>query len=288
MNKYLVRRVVAALVLVGLIATISSAVKYGTLPKADATTQIAAVKVLTVARVSEDPFKSPELAKYLASRTNKVTAGFYNVDTKETFLYRPGERQVSASMVKIGILTALLYSAKKSNRLLTSEESRLARNMIQQSDNDSASSLWPKIGYASGLNAFNAKIGFTQTKVVPSWGLEATTPADQLKLLKQILLPNSLLTPASQKYIQTLMQSVISSHRFGIPTGVPTTAIVGVKNGWYPLTTTGWQVNTAGYVKSDDHFYLAVIMTAHNKSQQSGTSAVNKISQLLWKFAVNQ
>lgn len=291
MNKYFVRRVVAGLVLVGLIASIGSVVRYGILPEAEGTAEASVVKIPTVAKVaevSEDPFKSPALAKYLASRTNKVTAGFFDVETGETFLYRPGERQVTASMVKIGILAALLYSAKKSDRMLTSSESRLAKIMIQQSDNAAASALWPKIGYSSGLNAFNAKLGFTQTKAVPSWGMEATTPADQLKLLKQILLPDSILSPSSQKYLQSLMQSVVNWQRFGIPTGVPATATVGVKNGWYPVSTTGWQVNTAGYVKTADRFYLAVIMTAHNRNQKYGTNAVNRISQLLWDFTASR
>ena len=283
MNKYFVRRVVASLVLLGLFASIGSILKYGLLPNADAIS-VKEVAVKKVAVEPEDPFKYPALAKYLASRTNKVTAGLYDVNTGQTFLYRPGERHVTASMVKIDILAALLYSAKRSNRLLTSSESRNATVMIQQSDNAAATALWPKIGYSAGLNAFNAKLGFTQTKAVPSWGMEATTPADQLKLLKTIVLPDSLLSATSQKYIQKLMESVVNWQRFGIPTGVPTTAKVGVKNGWYPVRTTGWQVNTAGYVKTDDHFYLAVIMTAHNRNQQYGTNAVNKISQLLWAF----
>jgi beta-lactamase class A len=282
-NKYTVRRIVAGLVFAGLIGSIASAVKYGLLPEADAIS-VQKVAVKAEAEEDQDPFKSPALAKYLASRTNKITAGLYDVSTGKTYLYRPGERQVTASMVKIDILAALLYSAKKSNRMLTSSEDRLATIMIEQSDNDAASAFWPKIGYAAGLNAFNAKMGFTQTKAVPSWGMEATTPSDQLKLLKHILLPNSILSPASQKYIQHLMQNVIADHEFGIPHGVPETAIRGVKNGWYPVSTTGWQVNTTGYVHTDDHYYLAVIMTAHNRNQQYGTNAVNKISQLLWEF----
>jgi beta-lactamase class A len=282
-NKYIVRRTVVGLVFAGLIASIGSAVKYGFLDEADAI-PVKKIAVKTVAEENQDPFKSPALVKYLATRTNKVTAGLYDVNTGQTYLYRPGERHVTASMVKIDILAALLYSAKRSNRLLSASESSLAKIMITQSDNNAASALWRKIGYSSGLNAFNAKLGFTQTKAVPSWGMEATTPADQLKLLKHILLPDSILSPASQKYIQSLMESVVNWQRFGIPTGVPTTAIVGVKNGWYPVSTTGWQVNTAGYVRTDDHFYLAVIMTAHNKSQLYGTYTVNKISQLLWDF----
>jgi len=66
-----------------------------------------------------------------------------------------------------------------------------------------------------------------------------TTPRDQLNLLKSILLPNSYLDTASQAYEQDLMENVVDYERFGIPTGVPTNATVGVKNGWYLEKATG-------------------------------------------------
>ena len=61
------------------------------------------------------------------TRTDNVTAALYNVTTGQTFVYRPGIRQVTASMVKIDILAVLALGE--------SAPSRLAHR--------ASSSLWP-------------------------------------------------------------------------------------------------------------------------------------------------
>jgi len=145
-----------------------------------------------------------------------------------------------------------------------------AAKMIEYSNNKAAESLWVKIGQLPSVTEFNDDIHFTQTLMNWDWGLIDTTPRDQLNLLKSILLPNSYLDTASQAYEQDLMENVVDYERFGIPTGVPTNATVGVKNGWYLEKATGWQVNTAGYVHLGRTYYLAVVMTASNRARITG------------------
>jgi hypothetical protein len=53
-----------------------------------------------VATRIEDPFHSASLAAYLATRTDNGTAALYNVTTHQTFIYRPGIKEVTASMEK--------------------------------------------------------------------------------------------------------------------------------------------------------------------------------------------
>src|SRR5271155_5780645 len=64
---------------------------------------------LPVSTRIEDPFHSASLAAYLATRTDNVTAALYDVTTHQTYIYRPGIRQVTASMEKIDILAVLLW-----------------------------------------------------------------------------------------------------------------------------------------------------------------------------------
>jgi hypothetical protein len=59
---------------------------------------------------------------------------------------------------------------------------------------------------------------------------------------------------------------------------------VGVKNGWYLEKATGWQVNTAGYVHLGRTYYLAVVMTASNPSEDYGREVVDRVSQAFWNF----
>jgi hypothetical protein len=232
----------------------------------------------------EDPFHSASLAAYLATRADNVTAALYNVATHQTYLYRPGILQVTASMEKIDILAVLLWEHQNSHTPLTAQEQSLATKMIEYSDNTAAESLWVTIGQLPTVTEFNKDLKYTQSITNWDWGKFDTDPRDQLQLLKTVLFPNHYLDPASQQYEQNLMENVVDYERFGIPTGVPTAATVGVKNGWYPETTTGWQINTAGYVHLRKTYYLAVIMTASNPSEAYGKEVVDRVAQAFWNF----
>ena len=231
----------------------------------------------------------------LASCPSTVTAALYVPASARTYVYHPGVREVTASMVKIDILGALLAEAQSDHRALSTAESSLAVSMIEESDNVAAQRLWNDIG-GFGLTArrrgtggyyaiqsFNERLGFRQTQTNWAWGLMDTTPLDYLRLLRAIWLSSTVLAPASQRYEQSLMEGVVAYQRFGIPNGVPSGAVVGVKDGWYPEPT-GWQVNSAGYVHRGAVTYLAVIMTGDNLDEACGLNTVNNFGALLWRF----
>jgi hypothetical protein len=232
----------------------------------------------------EDPFHSASLAAYLATRTDNVTAALYNVTTHQTFIYRPGIKEVTASMEKIDILAVLLWESQNDHRALSKKDQSLATKMMEYSNNKAAESLWVTIGQLPSVTEFNDDLHYTQSLTSWSWGEVDTTPRDQLQLLKAILFPNGYLDAASQQYEQDLMQNVVDYERFGLPNGVPTGATVGVKNGWYFEKKTGWQVNTAGYVHLGTTYYLAVVMTASNPSEAYGREVVNHVAQAFWNF----
>jgi hypothetical protein len=247
------------------------------------TTAVTTTSIPVSTRI-EDPFHSASLSAYLATRTDNVTAALYDVTTHQTFIYRPDIDEVTASMEKIDILAVLLWESQNEHRSLTAREMTLAAKMIEYSDNNAAESLWVTIGQLPTVSEFNKDLHYSQSITNWDWGLFDTTPRDQLQLLKTILFPNEYLNEDSQEYEQDLMQNVVDYERFGIPTGVPTNATVGVKNGWYPETTTGWQVNTAGYVHLNKTYYLAVVMTASNPSEAYGKEVVDRVSQAFWNF----
>jgi beta-lactamase class A len=237
-----------------------------------------------VATRIEDPFHSASLAAYLATRTDNVTAALYNVKTHQTYIFRPDIRQVTASMEKIDILAVLLWEKQNAHQPLSAHEMKLATKMIEYSDNKSAESLWVTIGQLPSVTEFNDDLHYTQSVTDWDWGEFDTTPRDQLQLLKVILFPNKYLDEESQEYEQNLMENVADYERFGIPMGVPARAMVGVKNGWYPEKTTGWQVNSAGYVHLGKTFYLACVMTGSNPSEAYGIQVVDRVAQAFWNF----
>jgi beta-lactamase class A len=238
-------------------------------------------------RINENPFANRTLRAFLASRSGEISAGLYNVATGQTYLYNTSARMVTASMVKIDILADLLHHNQAFHQAMSNEDNELATTMIEDSDNDSATDLWNQDGGVPAITEFNRLLGFSQTEVSVDWGEESTDPHDQLLLLKDIVLPNNVLDPASQSYEKTLMERVEPDEYFGIPSGVPKSAVVGVKNGWYPEPTTGWQVNTAGFVRLGKVYYLAVVMTGHNPSEDYGIGSVDGVSQLLWNIEHN-
>lgn len=237
----------------------------------------------TTLPADSNPFLSSAMHSYLKGRTGLVTAAVYDVASGQTYLYNPGVREVTASMVKIDILAALLHESQLQHRVLTADESQLATTMVESSSNRAATKLWNDVGQMPPMSAFNQLIGFKQTIMSWSWGEIQTTPLDQLALLKVIELPNSILTASSRAYEASLMQNVDTFERFGLGTGPPPTATIGLKDGYYPEPITGWQINSAGYVHLGSRFYLGVIMTSHNPNEGYGIDTVNEVAKLIWE-----
>ena len=126
----------------------------------------------------------------------------------------------SASVVKVTILGALLRKALDQHRYLTATEASLARAMITQSSNSAASALWTELGRAY-IQHFLNLAGMSQTIPGPGgyWGLTQITSRDETRLLRLLLVPNTVLSANSRAYALSLMAQVISSQRWGVPAG---------------------------------------------------------------------
>ncbi|MCP3769959.1 MULTISPECIES: hypothetical protein [unclassified Streptomyces] len=197
---------------------------------------------------------------------------------------RHGDRAfVTASVVKVGILVALLLEAQDAGRVLTGEERSHAAAMIGRSDNDAASALWGSGGWAAGLDAAHARLGLTGTEGGdgPRWGLTRTTVADQLLLLRQVFgaPADSELTAASRAYVRQLMERVVPEQAWGVPVVAdpppPGGASWAVKNGWVPRDATGlWVVNSIGRVTVGGRDLLVAALSDGNPSRARGVALV--------------
>jgi beta-lactamase class A len=230
---------------------------------------------------SANPFASRALRDYLAGRGGDVTAAAYNIDTGRTYLYRPGVREETASIVKVDILATLLHE-QEGRGGLSGAELGVAQGMIEASDNDDATDLWNDEGGAPAVLAFDERVGMTQTAPNLAWGLTTTTPRDQLRLLRRVMLPNRLLTTASRVYEYELMRHVIPSEDWGVSAGVGAGAKVALKNGWLPRPG-GWQVNSIGQVTGSGRRYLLAVMTDADPSEEYGIATIERISAATWR-----
>jgi Beta-lactamase enzyme family len=237
---------------------------------------------------------SATAAAYLAGRHGTVIAAVYDVRTGRTWRLGTSTAQPEASVVKLDILETLL--ARPQGAALSPADQALARSMIEDSDNDAATSLWDEDGGAPGLTYYGDRAGLTQTIpsqcvtcagfAWPGWGLSTTVPQDQLTLLKQLVVPGAspLLSKSARSYALSLMEHVTAGQRWGISGGVPAGVTVALKDGWLPLdaAATNWQVNSIGWVYGDGRDYLIAVLSTGNPTEQYGIATVSALSSLVW------
>ncbi|MFI9394426.1 serine hydrolase [Streptomyces bauhiniae] len=184
----------------------------------------------------------------------------------------------AASVVKVGILAALLLGAQDADRDLTAAERERAARMIGRSDNDSATALWHGIGGAPGLDAAHRRLGLTATVGGTNgyWGLTRTTAQDQLTLLQHVFAPSPVLAPASRAYLAGLMASVVPGQRWGVSAVGPG----ALKNGWFPRDATGrWVVHSVGRASGAHGDRLLAVLTEGTPSHAEGIALVESAAR---------
>jgi len=223
-----------------------------------------------------------------------VLAAVYDVTTGQSWRLGDGPAQAEASVVKLDILETLL--ARQDGGSLSEGDQALAESMIEDSDNDAATSLWDEAGGADGIGAYNERAGLSRTTPSqcvtcagfpwPGWGLTTTVPYDQLTLLKQLVVPgpSPLLSKAERSYALSLMENVTPDQAWGVSGGVPAGVTVALKNGWLPLNdaSTDWQVNSVGWISGAGRDYLVAVLSTGNPTEQYGIDTINGLSSLIW------
>jgi beta-lactamase class A len=240
-----------------------------------------------------DPL-GPAAASYLSRRSGTVSVAVYDVRTGQSWRLGSSRPQAEASVVKLDILQTLL--ARRPGAPLTSADQALTRAMIEDSDNDAATSLWQADGGAAGLAAYGKQAGLRQTVPSPcvtcagfpwpGWGRTTSVPGDQVALLRQLVAPgrHPLLTTSARSYVLSLMTHVTVDQRWGVSGGVPAGVTVALKNGWLPLNaaSTDWQVNSVGWVSGEGRDYLIAVLGTGSPSEQYGIDTVSHLSALVW------
>jgi beta-lactamase class A len=233
----------------------------------------------------------PSVQAYLAGRYGTVRVAVYDLASGQEWSAGDGAAQAEASIVKVDILETLLSQRPEG---LTASDQALAQQMIEDSDNDAATSLWDDVGGAVGIGAYNAQAGLTQTTPSacvectgfpwPGWGLTTTTPADQIALLRRIVEPGGPLTRAEREYALSLMENVSADQAWGVSGGVPAGVTVALKNGWLPLNdaNTDWQINSIGWVSGGGRDYLLAMLSTGNPDEQYGIDTLNSVGSKVW------
>jgi Beta-lactamase enzyme family len=236
------------------------------------------------APAANDPFATKALHAWLAGRQGQITAGVDDIETGQEYLLNPQDAEKTASTVKVDILATALHLAQEHHEPLPANETAAAVPMITESDNDAAEDLYNDIGGWSSIGPFDTSIGMSHTTPNDQgyFGETYTTAADQITLLKQVMLPGGELSLSSREYEYELMLHVIPSQRWGITGGVPANATVAIKNGWLPEST-GWHVNSIGRVEGDGRDYLIAVYTSFDSSWAYGIDTIEHIAGAAWQ-----
>jgi hypothetical protein len=211
-----------------------------------------------------------------------LLAAVYDVTTGQQWTLGTGKPQAEASIVKLDILETLL--ARYHGETLPSADLPVAQLMMEDSDNDAATSLWYASNGPTGIGSYNAAAGLHGTTMSscvecagfawPGWGLTTTTPADQIVLLRQLISSRSLLSAQQRGYVLGL----------GDTGGVPSGVTVALKNGWLPLDAADddWQINSIGWINGDGRDYVMAVLSTGNATEQDGIDLIDKLSSTVW------
>jgi beta-lactamase class A len=224
---------------------------------------------------------SPALVASLNGRAGVVSASVLDLTNGIAYQYRPGQLGITCSIVKVEILGTLLTQAQAAGRSLTPTEQAVATAMIEQSDNNAATTLWNEVGAAPVVHAFDDEVGMTSTTPNVDWGFTTTTAADQVILLQRLVEPNAVLSNASRAYELGLMEHVTPSQAWGVSAGVAPGTTIALKNGWLP-TGSGWNVNSIGWVDGYGRNYLIAVTTSGDPSETYGIDSISEVATAVW------
>ena len=237
----------------------------------------------------KQPVSYAALDAYAASRNGDVGLAVFSA-TGSLHEYHSNVLIRTASIIKVGILAALIDKAAREHRVLTAAEKNLADKMIRISDNNAATSLWNEVG-GKNVVSFLRSIGMSSTKPDPTspgaWGYTLTTAHD-FAVLAAALFNHRIATPELCDYELSLMTQIASYEAWGIKPPLPPGTGVAFKNGWYPENGAVWRVNSVGIV-SADHPYMLAVLTRYNVNlgENYGIDTIQHLSFLAYQAHAN-
>jgi hypothetical protein len=233
--------------------------------------------------------------RYAAARLHRIVERYdpgsisvaaYDVDTGRLITAGARRGMITASLIKVELLETLLLRHQRSGTPLAYEERAECQEMIENSDNDAADSIYWDDDAGVGLDGAERPLGLSPERTKPRgddyWGLSTTSAAEQIALLKDLVLPTSPLLPTSRRFALHLFENVEADQRWGVPSVADKGSTYAVKNGWLPIDDDDdlWAVTSDGVVQVGGHTVLMSVMTQHDLSMGDGVDLVERLARL--------
>jgi hypothetical protein len=164
--------------------------------------------------------------------------------------------------MKVPIMLAFLDMLEHQGREPGAEELTLLTTMIENSDNDAASTLYfdEMNGADSITQLLKAQDIDGLTPSANAWGYSLITPeamTDLLTLLQQ----GKILNQSHRALALNLMEQVEQDQRIGVGDTAPAGSTVAMKNGWVVDSDGLWAMNSSGIVMRNKETYILTIYT---------------------------
>ena len=213
--------------------------------------------------------------------TQRVTASVVDTHTGCAYALHDGMRITTASVVKAGVLGAVLLRAQDQHRGLTVWERARTGPMVHLSHNDPfVSDLLASVGGVAGMDRADRRWGLTSTTNSAAYGATWTTARDRTRLALQLLHGGGPLGAAGRAEAWRAMSTVHPTQTWGITAGVPRGWSVALKNGFYPMRGQGWRVGSTGFVRQGaGGGYAVTVLTDRGASQVQGMRLVEAVAR---------
>ncbi|MDP9075364.1 MAG: serine hydrolase, partial [Actinomycetota bacterium] len=230
-----------------------------------------------------DPFTAGLAAQLAQQWPGKhFSAQVYDERSGCQFDLHPELRLTTASVLKVEVMAGILLRAQSQGRPLSAQERSLIEPMITASHDAPTTALWQSLGGAPGMTNLDHVFGMTgTTQIGPEWGVTITSAADQVRLLRQVVVGDfGPVGPSYRADAFHYMSSVIPSQRWGISAGLPANWTFVNKNGFAGSNCCAWRINSTGVVYSPDGpAYTIAILSDGWPDQPSGVAAVETVSR---------
>ncbi len=230
----------------------------------------------TTAHASFDALSS-DLAAYLNSNGNTVGVTLYDINHQTYYTYNDAQTFTMASSVKVPILLTFLDMLEQQGREPDDNEQYLLTTMIENSDNDSATSLYDAVGGADGVSNYLQKIGIGGVSMdIDAWGYSQITPHAMVDLLT-LLHNNKILNATHRALALNLMENIEADQLVGVGDNVPAGATVAMKDGWVTGPDGQWVMNSSGIITFNNQTYILAVYTQQQQSLEDGQTIARTV-----------
>ncbi len=205
---------------------------------------------------------SPSLAAYAGSLGSGITVAVYSPDDQRYYVDNGDVTTVMGSTAKVPILLTLLRLAEGQDRTLTDDELDMATEMIEESNNDDAQSLYEEVTQ-DGVTDYLNSIGVTGITMNDDFGWSTTTPLAMAQLLDG-LRTGSIVNATDQAFALNLMSNIDPEQQFGVGETAPSGATYAMKDGWVVAPDGTWTNGSVGIVTTPKHTYIIAVYAQGN------------------------